>query len=153
MTDREENKRLRKIVVVLSIACFLLVIGFVAYLSYGISKLNSIVAENTETNTTQSVDIEKLTDRVTKIESQTKIPGPQGKDGKDGSDGKDGTDSVSTVVKEKTTTVKQVPVNGKDGKNGRDGEDARQIVLCRLGELIGWAYAGTNNCMPVEELQ
>lgn len=152
MTEKEENKRLRKLVVVLSFACFLLLIGFVAYLSYGISKLNNIVAGNTDSISGNSEYIKKLDNQLISVESQAKIPGPQGKSGTDGSDGKDGVNSTSTVVKEKT--IEKVPINGKDGKDGKDGEDARQVVMCELPTLdIGWAYAGTNNCMAVETLQ
>jgi len=148
MTDREENARLKKVIYILSIVVFLLIVGFVAYLSYGLSKLNSVVSDNVVNTSNNSTAIKRLENRITKVESQAKLPGPQGKSGKDGSDGKNGKDSVSTNTVEKTTVVKQVPVKGDTGMPGREvelGKDASGSIL--------WRYVGSKLWNQLEVVQ
>lgn len=148
MSDREENIRLKKVIYVLSFVIFLLVVGFVAYLSFGLSKLNNVVADNTIRIDNTEATVKKISDSVKKIESQSKIPGKQGKPGKDG---RDGTDSVSTVKEEKATVVKEVPVKGDKGDTGTPG---REIELGKDSENNTlWRYVGSKLWNPLEVVQ
>lgn len=148
MTDREENAKLKKIIYVLAFIVFLLVVGFVAYLSYGLTKLNNVVSDNISDTSTNTAVIKQLKDRVTKIESQAKIPGPKGDTGKAGKDGKD---SVSTNTVEQTTVIEKVPVNGKDGKDGAPGREL-ELGKDELGNIV-WRYIGTKLWNKLEAVQ
>jgi uncharacterized protein (UPF0333 family) len=150
MNDHDSRRLFRLLLVYLGI--LVVISGAVAYLSLNVANLKSVQASTTERTATNSSDIQYVEDRISKLEQAIKtIPIP-----KNGKDGKDGNDSVSSTKVIEKQIIKEVPVNGKDGKDGRDGkdgEDGRPVILCKLGESIGWAYVGANLCNPVEVLQ
>lgn len=92
-------------------------------------------------------------------ESITGERGEKGDKGDRGIDGKNGTNSVSeqTIIENKETIVKEVPVKGDKGDTGEQGEAApapREIELSKdkKGNIL-WRYVGDDQWEAVEVIE
>lgn len=159
----QDPKRLIKVLLISWFLFLVLLVGVVVYFSLHLKDLSeSDVKQNHQLAETakQISDLETVVDNLAQLKN---IPGPAGLNGSNGFNGENGKDSVST----QTTVVKETPIKGDKGdslkyedlteeqKAELKGADALQIELCkqRITLEIGWRYAGTTICLPIEVAQ
>lgn len=165
MNDKDEIKRLIRIILVIYAVGVVVAIAIVAYGTYQFSLLRDAVNNN-------SIAREQFEHQIKEL-GAIKVTPIKGDKGDTGEPGKD---SVSTHTIIENKTIKEVPVNGKDGKDGAKGESAyetavrhgyagteedwllslkgepaRQVELCliRGSAIIGWRYVGANACLEI----